>query len=417
MSAVPARRGAWAWWRALSEPDRRGLVALAAGLAATAAPHLAFPPAAASIGANEAAWGPPLDRLASTAGLIGIALLAGAGRGRRAALGLAAAGAAAAAAWLAWIAASLAARPVGTGAVVAWDLGLVGLAALVVAGLARDPRGAPPWLLAAVGVLAVGSAWDALAGAGGALPLSARGACAASAGAGVLGIGAALAAGWRAAPDGGAERLASAVDRELEAVSASMAGYRELLGAVAARGADPGLERHLDAFVAQAHRLEVLTASSSALRDGGPAARAAEADGGLQHAVGSSFDRARAQFQVKSLRAERRVDLGSAGDGPDAATAGLIVDNLLLGAVQSSPYGAPLALRAEAGDDAITIEVDYQDTVDAAAGPLDADDRPSAYLAMAAHLARRLGGTAWRAPAPGGGRQRIVVRLPAGARG
>jgi len=412
-SPASAPRAAWARWRAISDADRRGLVALAAGLAVTVVPRLAFPPAADAIGASEATWGPPLDRLTSTAGLIGIALLAGADRGRRTALGLGAAGVAAAAAWLAWLAADLAARPVGAGAAVAWDLGLLGLAALVLAALAREPRRAPPWLLAAVGLLATGSAWDAVAGAGGALPLAARGARAASACAGALGIGAALAAGGRAARDGGAARLGAAVDRELGRVAASIAGYRELLGEEAARAADPSLERHLDAVVAQAHRLEVLTACSTALLDGRPAARAADADDGLQRAVESAFARARAQFQVKSVRAECHAALEAAGEPPDAATFGLIVDNLLLGAVHRSPYGAPLELRAAAGDGTITIEVDYQDTTGAAEGPLDADDEPAAHLGVAAHLVERLGGTAWRTPALGGGRQRLVARLPA----
>jgi len=404
--------------RIIADGDRRWLVVLAAGLLATGIPRAAFWGAAIPFQWPAQLWAAPLDRLASAVGLACLGLMAVPPRARALRASFLVAALASAIGWLGWLAMQpVAAAAPPPQATAAWDVGLAVLGALAAAALSRGPWPAPRWMVATVGVLAAGSLVDALSAFGPSTP----GGAALGARAGALAacaVGVVIARAPRRAPEGDARSpdhhrdLWEAVAAELRSVAASLAGYQELLLDGTARTADEDLARHLRAIAVQSHRMEVLLANGSTLI-GRPQPVAAPAEGGVARAVQASIARAAPHFHAKNLHVQPSIAPGAAGARLDPALAGRIVDNLLLGAVHRSPYGAPLGLRVADEHDGVVICVAYQDTLPLADGPLDRAAEQQAHLGFVRFLADRHGGQAWRRSADHGGQHQLVVWLPA----
>lgn len=202
----------------------------------------------------------------------------------------------------------------------------------------------------------------------------------------------------------------------------SLLGYSDLIQE--GKGAFQGegqLERYLERIDANLSRLKVMLANLAMVLvvDDAPDDAQAVAPVDLDEQLAQAMERARHQLREKGLRAERS-DAALPRLQVDAEAVGLLLDNLLVHAIQRSPIGGDLQLSARGEDGQLVLAV------------LDRGRMPDGMAAMAetavslAHpslapelkaaqiLAGRQGGRAWLQPEPGGLRSCASLRLREG---
>lgn len=222
---------------------------------------------------------------------------------------------------------------------------------------------------------------------------------------------------------GGLDAASLALIPELiEALNApitSILGYSDLIQQ--GKGAFQGegqVERYLERIDANLSRLKVMLANLAMVLDGDDGGDLAQAGVpvDMDEHLGQAMDRAQHQLREKGLRAERRcaVPLPLQVDG---AVVDLLLDNLLVHAIQRSPLGGDVQLSARGEDRHVVLEVldrgrmpeGVESLTELAVSLANPELGPE--LKAAQILARRQGGRTWLQPDQGGLRSSASLRV------
>lgn len=202
----------------------------------------------------------------------------------------------------------------------------------------------------------------------------------------------------------------------------SLLGYSDLIQQ--GKGAFQGegqLERYLERIDANLSRLKVMLANLAMVLvvDDAPDDTQPVAPVDLDEQLAQAMERARHQLREKGLRAERS-DAALPMLQVDGEAVGLLLDNLLVHAIQRSPIGGDLQLSACGEDGQLVLAVMDRGRMPDGMLPMAETAVSLAHPALAPELkvaqilAGRQGGRAWLQPEPGGLRSCASLRLREG---
>lgn len=179
------------------------------------------------------------------------------------------------------------------------------------------------------------------------------------------------------------------------------------------------LERYLERIDANLSQLKVMLANLAMVLDGGGDAWERSQAGeplDLAERLDQAVERMQHQLREKGLRAER---IGEAPGGllGDGAVVDLLLDNLLVHAIQRSPMGGDVQVAARGDGERLVLEV--QDRGRAPEGTVPLPEQPvsladvtvAVELKAAQLLATRQGGQVWLRPEEGGLRGCASLRV------